>query len=78
VPPELVLVKTRIAVETPAYGLNTPPGSEMTASSLWSSTRIFLNVLCAVEEPKTTPSGTMTAARPPGLSRRRKSARKSS
>jgi hypothetical protein len=29
-------------------------------------------------EPKRTPSGTMTAARPPGFSRRRKSARKRS
>src|SRR3989304_8080729 len=36
------------------------------------------SVLCALDEPKSTPSGTMTAARPPGLSNRRKSARKSS
>ena len=33
VPPELVLVNSRIAVDTPAYGLNAPPGSETTASS---------------------------------------------
>ena len=50
----------------------------MTASSFWSSTSILRSVLCALDEPKSTPSGTMTAARPPGLSRRRKSARKSS
>jgi hypothetical protein len=27
--------------------------------------------LCALDEPKSTPSGTMTAARPPGLSKRK-------
>jgi hypothetical protein len=34
--------------------------------------------LWALLEPKRTPSGTMTAARPPGLSRRRNRATKSS
>src|SRR5947209_6806316 len=37
--------------------------------------RILRRVLCALEEPNRTPSGTMTAARPPGLSRRRNRAR---
>lgn len=77
VPPEFVLVKHRIAVETPAYGLNAPEGSDMTASSFWSSTRMRRSVLCAFDEPKSTPSGTMTAAPPPGFSSRRKSARNS-
>jgi hypothetical protein len=34
--------------------------------------------LCALLEPNSTPSGTITAARPPGLSRRRNRARNSS
>jgi hypothetical protein len=33
-------VKKRIAVETPAYGLDTPLGSFTTASSFWPSTRM--------------------------------------
>ena len=37
----------------------------MTASSFWSSTKIVRSVLCALVDPKSTPSGTMTAARPP-------------
>ena len=48
------------------------------ASSFCSSTRILRRVLCALLDPKSTPSGTMTAARPPGFSSRRKRARKSS
>jgi hypothetical protein len=78
VPPLFVLVKNRIAVDTPAYGLNTPPGSFTTASSLWSSTRIRRSSLCALLDPNSTPSGTITAARPPGLSSRRNSARNNS
>jgi hypothetical protein len=35
----------RIAVETPAYGLNTPEGIEITASNLLLSTISFLIVL---------------------------------
>src|SRR3954463_9903793 len=50
----------------------------MTASSFWSSTRSWRRVLCALDEPKSTPSGTMTAARPPFLRRRRNRARKRS
>ncbi len=49
-----------------------------TASSFCSSTSIRRSALCALLEPNSTPSGTITAARPPGLSSRRKSARKSS
>ena len=63
---------------TPAYGLKTPEGIEITPSSRCSSTSSFRSPLCALLEPKRTPSGTMTAARPPLWSRRRKSARKSS
>ena len=77
VPPELVLVNSRTAVETPVYGLNTPPGREITASSFCCSTSVARSVLCAVLDPNKTPSGTMTAARPPGLRSRRKSARNS-
>ena len=58
--------------------MKTPEGSFTTASSFCSSTIILRRVLCAFDEPKSTPSGTMTAARPPGLSSLRKSARKSS
>ena len=49
----------------------------MTASSFCLLDEQFAQVLCAVLEPNSTPSGTMTAARPPGLSRRKKRARKS-
>src|SRR5207253_8459516 len=42
----------------------------MTASSFCPSTSSLRSVLCAVLEPNNTPSGTMTAVRPPGLSRR--------
>ena len=61
-------MKNRIAVDTPAYGRNTPDGSFTTASSFWSSTNALRSVLCALLEPNSTPSGTITAARPPGLS----------
>ena len=69
-------MKTRMAVETPAYGLKTPEGMETMASSFCSSTRLLRRVLCALLDPKSTPSGTMTAARPPAWSRRRNRARK--
>ena len=49
----------------------------MTALRFCPSTSSLRRVLCAVLEPNSTPSGTMTAARPPGLSRRKKRARKS-
>ena len=41
------------------------------ASSFCSSTKIVRRVLCALLDPKSTPSGTMTAARPPVWRRRR-------
>ena len=50
----------------------------MTACSRWFSTSSRRISRCALDEPKSTPSGTMTAARPPTFSIRRKSARKSS
>ena len=37
------------------------------ASSFCSSTRIVRRVLCALLDPKSTPSGTMTAAATAGL-----------
>jgi hypothetical protein len=47
-------------------------------SSRWSSTSILRISLCAVEEPSSTPSGTITAARPPGFSSFKNSAMKRS
>ena len=44
-------MKSRIAVETPAYGLNAPDGSETIPSSFWSSTRMRRSSLWAFEEP---------------------------
>ncbi|MNT89801.1 hypothetical protein D3C72_2305940 [compost metagenome] len=67
-----------MAVDTPVYGLNAPPGSDTTPSSFCSSTSIRRSSLCAFDEPKSTPSGTITAARPPGFSNRKNSARNSS
>ena len=52
-------------VDTPAYGLNTPVGIEITALRLHRSrinSRIFL---CAFELPNNIPSGTITALLPP-------------
>ena len=71
-------MNSRIAVDTPAYGLNTPEGSFTTASSFCSSTSARRRARCALVEPNSTPSGTITAARPPGFSSRRNSARNSS
>ena len=65
VPPCPVLVNIIIAVETPAYGLNTPLGIDIIASSLWFSIISFLIALCWFELPKSTPSGTIDAVRPP-------------
>ena len=71
-------MNTSNTVDTPAYGLKTPEGIEMTACSWWFSTSSFRMLLCALEEPNKTPSGTMQAQRPPFFSICRKSARKSS
>ena len=49
----------------------------MTARSWWFSISSFRMLWCALLEPNSTPSGTMQAQRPPVLSIRRKSARKS-
>ena len=65
-------------MDTPAYGLKTPLGSFTIASSFWSSTSFLRSATCALVEPNSTPSGTMTAARPPGWSNRRNRARNSS
>ena len=54
-----------IAVDTPAYGLNTPEGIDIIASSLWFSTISFLIDLCPPVEPNKTPSGTIDAHLPP-------------
>lgn len=61
-------MKNKIAVETPAYGLKTPDGSFTMPSSFWSSTSVRRKSLCAFDDSNSTPSGTMTAARPPGSS----------
>ena len=40
-------MNSKIAVDTPAYGLNTPEGIEITPSSFCSSTSFLRSVLCA-------------------------------
>ena len=59
-------------------GLNTPEGMETMPSSLWSSTSIWRSALWALLLPNKTPSGTMTAARPPFFMMRRNRAKNSS
>jgi hypothetical protein len=71
------LVKNRMAVETPAYGLEDTGGELDDGVELLVLDKRLRRDLCAFLESKSTPSGTMTAARPPGLSRRRNRARKS-
>ena len=44
----------QMAVETPAYGLNTPDGSETIASSWFSSTSTRRSSIWALEEPNNT------------------------
>src|SRR3989344_5149509 len=58
-------MKYKTAVETPAYGLNTPEGIDITASNLHFSSSNSLIFLCAFEFPNKTPSGTITAHLPP-------------
>ena len=59
------LRKTSAEVLTPEYGLNTPPGSDSTASTRLFSTSLRRNSRCAPVEPNSTPSGTTTPHRPP-------------
>ena len=75
VPPYPVFVKITIAVETPAYGLNTPAGIEITASSRFLSTSSRRTALCAADDPNNTPSGTIAAHRPPTRSIRKNNTR---
>src|SRR5205085_5705396 len=70
------LVKMSTAVDTPAYGLNTPDGIETTASSRFSSINFLRVSTCALLEPNSTPSGEMAAHRPPISSRRRNRCKK--
>ena len=72
------LVNIKIAVDTPAYGLNTPLGSEITASNWLLSTSSLRNCWCAFDEPNNTPSGTIVAERPPTRNIRSIKATKSS
>jgi len=58
--------------------LNTPAGSDTTARISNSRSSFSRRSLCAPVEPKSAPSGTTTAQRPPGASERIISARKSS
>ena len=67
-----------MAVETPAYGLKTPEGMEMTACRRLFSMISLRMALWAFWEPNSTPSGTMEAQRPPTLRLLRKSAKNSS
>src|SRR5690625_3844849 len=57
-------------VDTPAYGLKTPLGILMIASSLWFSINSFRIALCALDVLNRTLSGTIVAPRPPFFRRR--------
>ena len=65
-------------VFTPAYGLKTPAGSEITARSSYSSINFFRSSTWPLVDPKSKPSGTMMAQHPPGASDSIASPRKSS
>ena len=51
------------------YGAKTLPGMRMTVCRLNSLSSFFLMFTFALSVPNRKPSGRMTAARPPGLSR---------
>ena len=75
------LLKLICGTDTLGVGVNVPIRTVLFTQLCkydGTSTRILRRVLCALLDPKRTPSGTMIAARPPVWSRRRNRARKSS
>ena len=63
----LLFLKSKIDACAPVYGLNTPLGRETTPSRKLSSTNLFRIWICAFDEPKSKPWGTIIAALPPSF-----------